>query len=125
VGENLFQTSIFVFQFILDRRSRHKRIRAKIKGTKSCPRFSVFRSNSNLYYQLIDDESGRTLLASDTRKIKTGKTRTEKAKKMGEEASKKAIELGIKKAVFDRGGFKYHGAIRAVAEGAREGGLNF
>lgn len=107
------------------RQSRHKRIRAKVKGTKNRPRFSVFKSNNHLYCQLIDDESGKTLFASDTREIKLGKTRTEKAEKMGEYLSKKAVESGIKEVVFDRGGFKYHGIIKIVAENARKGGLKF
>ncbi len=103
---------------------RHRRIRAKVIGTKERPRLSVFRSNQHIYVQLIDDSKEQTLASIDDRKIKKGK-KVEKAKEIGLAIAKKALEKKIKKAVFDRGGYKYHGQVKAVAEGAREGGLVF
>lgn len=108
-----------------NRQWRHKRIRAKVKGTKGRPRIFVFRSNKYVYVQFIDDEKGITLLASDTGKIKKGKNQTDKAKELGREIAERAKGIKINKVVFDRGGYKYHGKIKAVAEGLREGGLNF
>lgn len=112
--------------------SRHKRLRARISGTKSAPRFSVFRSLRYLHAQLIDDEKGHTLLGMSDREIitdaKKGKkklTKTEAATELGKTLAKKALELKIKKVVFDRGGFDYHGRVKALADGAREGGLQF
>lgn len=103
---------------------RHKRVRAKVIGTKERPRLSVFRSNQHIYVQLIDDNKGQTLASFDDHKIKKGK-RVEKAKEVGRTIAKKALEKKIKKVIFDRGGYKYHGQVKAVAEGAREGGLKF
>lgn len=104
------------------------RVRAKIKGTATIPRLSVFRSNKHIWLQLIDDVSGRTMIvASDkelkdkSRKIKD--KRTVAAEMIGELIAKKALEKKITSAVFDRGGYKYHGIVKAVAEGARKGGL--
>lgn len=95
---------------------RHRRVRAKIKGTKSCPRLSVFRSNKHIYAQLIDDEKGKTLAAvSDSQAYEVGKLIAQKALK----------DLKIKKVVFDKGPYKYHGRIKRLAEGAREEGLKF
>lgn len=108
------------------RNKRHKRVRGKITGTKECPRFSVFRSNKYINLQLINDEKRKTLISFNDLKIdKKGKTKTEIAKELGIALAKKALEKKIKKVVFDRGGYKYHGRIKAVAEGAREGGLKF
>jgi len=105
---------------------RHKRVRGKVIGTKECPRFSVFRSNKYINLQLVDDIKGKTLINFNDLKIeKKGKTKTEIAKELGIALAKKALENKIKKVVFDRGGYKYHGRIKAVAEGAREGGLKF
>ncbi len=103
---------------------RRKRIRAKVSGTKSMPRLSVFKSNKYVYAQLIDDESGKTLASSSSVKIKA-KGKLLQAKKVGEDLAKKAQEHKIKKVVFDRGGFIYTGRVKALAEGAREGGLKF
>ncbi len=103
---------------------RHARIRAKVSGTKEMPRLSVFKSNTALYVQLIDDESGKTV-ASSTTKIVSGKTGLEKAHAVGTEIAKKALALNISKVVFDRGGFIYTGKVEAVAVGARAGGLKF
>ncbi len=103
---------------------RHRKIRSTVSGTASRPRFSVSKTNTALYLQLIDDESGKTLVASSTKGMK-GKTGTEKAIEAGKDIAKKAIEKNIKAVVFDRGGFVYTGKIKAVAESAREGGLKF
>ena len=109
------------------RKRRHKRVRAKISGTAKIPRLCVFRSNKHIYAQLIDDTQGKTLLsASDLEiKFKGKKTKTEKAFEVGKLIAKKAQEKKIQKIVFDRGGYKYHGRVKALAEGAREGGLKF
>ena len=104
---------------------RHKRIRAKISGTTERPRLSVFRSNKHIFLQLIDDSSQKTLASASDLKIKKRGTKTEIAKEVGEELAKLAKAKKIKKVVFDRGGYKYHGRVKASAEGAREGGLNF
>jgi len=104
------------------------RIRKKISGTSSKPRLSVFRSNSDIYAQLIDDSNGATIASASSRQkdISAQKTaKTEKSKLVGEAIAKKATELGIKDVVFDRSGYIYHGRVKAVAEGAREGGLIF
>lgn len=107
-----------------NRKWRHKRIRSKIMGTKVRPRFSIFKSNRYLYVQLIDDGRGVTLAAGDTRKIKS-KTKLEGADKLGREIAGQANIKKIKRVVFDRGGYKYHGLIRAIADGARQEGLIF
>jgi len=110
----------------MDRARIHKRIRAKVKGTKTKPRLSVFRSNQHIYAQVIDDEKGVTLCATSDSVSKKGKhTKLEKAKLVGLDIAKKAKDAGVKAVVFDRGGFKYHGRVQQVAEGAREGGLTF
>jgi len=103
-------------------------IRKKISGTAEKPRFSVFRSNSDIYVQLIDDNSGVTLASSSSRDkdIAAQKvTRVEKSKLVGAAVARKAVELGISTVVFDRGGNLYHGRVKSVADGAREGGLAF
>lgn len=102
---------------IQKRITRHKRVRAVVKGTKERPRLSVFRSNKRIYAQLIDDSKGITLLNASDIKIS--------ALKVGENLAKKALEKGIKAVVFDRGGYKYHGRVKALAEGARQAGLKF
>jgi large subunit ribosomal protein L18 len=111
------------------RRQRIKyTIRKKVSGTAQLPRLSVFRSNTDIYAQMIDDVNGATLAAASSRDkdIAAQKgTKTEKSKMVGEAIAKKAIALGLSSCVFDRGGFLYHGRIKAVAEGAREGGLKF
>jgi large subunit ribosomal protein L18 len=104
------------------------RIRKKISGSASKPRLSVFRSNSDIYAQLIDDNNGATLASASSRAkdIKAQKApKTEKSKLVGAAIAQKAGELGIKTVVFDRNGYIYHGRVKAVAEGAREGGLEF
>jgi large subunit ribosomal protein L18 len=112
-----------------DRRTRIRRtIRKKITGTTATPRLSVFRSNTEIYVQLIDDVSGKTIAAASSRDkdIAAQKvTKTEKSKLVGSVIARKATELGLSVVVFDRGGSLYHGRVKAVAEGAREGGLKF
>lgn len=105
------------------RERRHQRIRAKIRGTAVKPRLSVYRSLSHIYAQLINDELGITLVSAKDFEVKTGKTKTEKAFEVGKLLAQKAKEKGISQAVFDRGKFRYHGRIKALAEGAREVGL--
>ncbi|GGH78936.1 large subunit ribosomal protein L18 [Filimonas zeae] len=103
-------------------------IRKKVAGTSAKPRISVFRSNSDLYIQVIDDLSGKTLAAASTKdkEIAAQKvTKSEKAKLAGAAVARKAVALGITAAIFDRGGYLYHGRVKAAAEGAREGGLQF
>ena len=102
--------------------ARHKRVRATVKGTMEKPRLAVFRSNSAIYAQLINDETGSTIAAADSRKA-AGKTLTEKATAVGTAVAEAAKKADITVAVFDRGGFKYQGAVAAVADGAREAGL--
>ena len=104
----------------LKRTARRKRIRAKIFGTLERPRFSVFISNKYIYAQLIDDENGKTLVASSI--LDKG---VKSAHSLGTALAKKAVEKKIKKIVFDRGGYKFHGKILELAKGAREGGLIF
>ena len=103
---------------------RHNRIRSKIHGTTNKPRLSVFRSISNMYAQLIDDSTGKVLASSSSLKIKKGK-KEEIAKQVGAEIAKKAKTKKITTCVFDRGGYLYHGRIKALADAAREGGLQF
>ncbi|RKY04953.1 50S ribosomal protein L18 [Candidatus Poribacteria bacterium] len=114
----------------LARIRRHKRVRKKVSGTPERPRLCVFRSLRHIYAQIIDDEHGVTLAAASTLspeirdKIKTGGN-IEAAKLVGQLIAKKALEKGIKKVVFDRGGYKYHGRVKALADAAREAGLEF
>ena len=106
---------------------RHKRIRAKISGTAARPRLDVFRSNANIYAQIIDDENGVTLLSASTleKEFEGYGGNKEAAKAVGTMIAKKALERGITEVVFDRGGYVYHGRVQALAEAAREGGLKF
>ena len=104
--------------------ARHARIRARVAGTKECPRLCVFKSNRFVYAQLIDDEAGNTIAAVDSRSEK-GKTALERATAVGTKIAAMAKKANIERVVFDRGGFSYQGIIAAVADGAREGGLTF
>lgn len=106
------------------RTRRRNRIRAKVSGTASVPRLAVFKSLKYVYAQLIDDEKGVTLVAATSKGAKAA-GKVEAAKSVGKEIAKKASEKNIAKAVFDRGGYIYTGRVRALAEGAREGGLVF
>jgi large subunit ribosomal protein L18 len=104
------------------------RIRKKISGTTGTPRLTVFRSNSDIYAQLIDDTTGTTIAAASSKQkdISAQKApKTDKSKMVGESIARKAVELGISKVIFDRSGYIYHGRVKAVAEGAREAGLVF
>ena len=109
------------------RLKRHVRVRGKISGTPECPRLNVFRSNANIYAQIIDDVNGVTLVTANTlEKGFEGSTgNAEAAKKVGAALAERAKAKGIEQVVFDRGGYIYHGRVAALAEGAREGGLNF
>ncbi len=111
-------------QKVAKRVRRHARIRAKVNGTAECPRLAVFRSNRFIYAQLINDETGTTLVGIDSRKTKA-KTGVASANEIGKMIAESAKQKGITKVVFDRGGFQYQGAVVALAEGAREGGLVF
>ncbi len=109
-----------------DRRDKIRRkIRGSISGTAARPRLSVFRSNKQIYAQLIDDVAGKTLLASSSAKLDVKSNKIEIASLVGKTLAEKAVESGIKEVVFDRGGYLYHGRIKSLAEGAREGGLVF
>ena len=104
---------------------RQIRIRAKISGTASRPRLSIYRSNTNIYAQLIDDTNGVTLASASDLKIKKEGTKTEMSKKVGEAIAKAAAKISITEVVFDRGWFAYHGRVKALADSAREAGLQF
>jgi large subunit ribosomal protein L18 len=113
---------------VVSRQKIRYRIRKKISGVGVKPRLSVFRSNSDIYVQLIDDASGKTLAAASSKEkdiVAQKVNKTEKSKLVGASIAKKAADLGLKDVTFDRGGYIYHGRVKAVAEGAREGGLVF
>jgi large subunit ribosomal protein L18 len=106
------------------RLQRRRRVRAKVSGTATRPRLAVFRSNNGIFAQLIDDEAGRTLAAAQwTEADARGLGKTEQATKVGELIAQRAKAAGVETAVFDRGGYQYHGRVKAVADGAREAGL--
>src|SRR5690606_26898432 len=112
------------------RKRRHLRVRARLHGTAERPRLNVFRSSAHIYAQVIDDTAGHTLVAASTvepemREAGKGKTKTERARMIGELIGQRAKAAGIEQVVFDRGGFKYHGRVKAIADGARESGLKF
>jgi large subunit ribosomal protein L18 len=112
------------------RQRRHRRVRARISGTPDRPRLNVFRSLTNIYAQVIDDVAGHTLVSASTidREIcgqVEGKNKTDAAKLVGQLLAQRALAAGVKQVVFDRGGYKYHGRIKALADGAREAGLDF
>lgn len=109
------------------RRRRHKRVRGKIAGTPACPRLNVFRSGTNIYAQIIDDTKGVTLVAASSleKGFEGSGADMEAAKKVGQAVAARAKAKGITSVVFDRGGYLYHGRVAALAEGAREGGLEF
>ena len=110
-----------------ERLRRHARVRRKISGTAECPRLCVFRSNSNIYVQVIDDVKAVTLAQASTldKEVKTKHSNKEAAKEVGALIAKRALEKNIKTVVFDRGGYIYHGVVKELAEAAREGGLEF
>lgn len=114
----------------LARQRRHARTRARVAGTATRPRLCVFRSLNHMYAQVIDDSNGHTLVAASTldpelKAELNGKTKTDKAGLVGSLIARRALDKGIKEAVFDRGGYKYHGRVKAVAEAARQQGLKF
>ena len=111
----------------MERVRRHKRVRTKISGTPECPRLCVFRSNTNVYAQIIDDVNQVTLVSASTldKEVKTKKANKEAAKEVGTLVAKRALEKNIKAVVYDRGGYIYHGVVKELAEAAREGGLKF
>lgn len=112
---------------VVKRLNRHKRVRAKIMGTGEKPRLCVFRSNKNIFLQLIDDSLGKTVVSvSDIKDNKKSKlNKTDSAKEVGKKLAEEALKKDIKVVVFDRGGYLYHGRVKAAALGAREGGLKF
>ena len=117
-----------VKQYKNSRKKRHARVRGKVSGTKNRPRLSIFRSNTYIYAQLVDDSAGKTLVAaSDLSLDKKRKdlSKVDIAKEVGKLLGEKALKNKIKKIVFDRGGYKYHGRVKALADGAREAGLVF
>jgi len=113
---------------LIRRQKIRNRIRKKVVGTSAQPRLSVFRSNADIYVQVINDDNGTTIAAASSRdkdiKVQAG-TKVEKSKMVGAAIARKLTELGVEKVAFDRGGNLYHGRIKAVADGAREAGLNF
>jgi len=111
----------------MERTRRHARVRRKISGTAERPRLCVFRSNANLYAQVIDDVAGNTLVSASTldKEVKTKYSNKEAAKEVGALIAKRALEKNIKDVVFDRSGYIYHGVVKELAEAARDGGLNF
>ncbi len=110
-----------------ERERRHKRVRRKISGTAECPRLCVFRSNTGIYAQIIDDVKGETLVQASTldKEVKTKHSNCEAAKEVGTLIASRAKEKKIVDVVFDRSGYLYHGVVKSLAEAAREGGLNF
>jgi large subunit ribosomal protein L18 len=112
------------------RARRHRRVRASISGTPERPRLNVFRSLAHIYAQVIDDTTGQTLVSASTidaelRAQLAGKKKSEQAKLVGQAVAARAKQKGLTRVVFDRGGYRYHGRVKAVADGAREGGLEF
>ncbi|MCH3960521.1 MAG: 50S ribosomal protein L18 [Solobacterium sp.] len=109
-----------------ERIRRHKRVRNVVNGTPDCPRLNVFRSNANIFAQVIDDTTGKTLCAASSLELKLENGgNVEAAKKVGEAIAKKCLDAKIESVRFDRGGYVYHGRVQALAEAAREAGLKF
>ena len=110
----------------IERRAKIKaRIRGKISGNATRPRMSVFRSNKQIYVQLIDDEEGKTLVSASSKGTEQAGTKCEQAAKVGADIARKALEAGITEVVFDRNGYLFHGRVKSLADAAREGGLKF
>ena len=112
------------------RERRHRRVRKRVQGTAQRPRLNVFRSLTHVYAQVIDDAAGHTIVSASTidpeiRPATVGKTKTEEARLVGEAVARRALERGIQHVVFDRGGYVYHGRVKALADAAREAGLQF
>ncbi len=104
---------------------RHARVRKNISGTETTPRLNVFKSNKAVYVQVIDDTKGLTLVSASTKELNLASNNVEACAKVGELIAKKATDAGIEEVVFDRGGYKYHGKIKAIADSARANGLKF
>lgn len=123
-GENTMITKI---DRKLTRERRHIRVRRKISGTSECPRLCVYRSNKNLFVQIVDDVKQTTLVSASTldKEVKTKHANKEAAKEVGALIAKRALEKNIKNVVYDRGGYVYHGVVKELAESAREAGLEF
>ena len=109
----------------IKKQRRHSRVRSRVKGTSERPRLCVYRSLKHIYAQIIDDTTGKTLVNAQDKEIKEKLKRGDLAREIGKLLAKKAINKKIEKVVFDRGGYRYHGRVKALAEGAREGGLKF
>ncbi len=111
----------------MERTRRHIRVRTKISGTSECPRLCIYRSNTNIYVQIVDDTKGITLVSASTldKEIKEKHSNIEAAKQLGALIAKRALEKNIKNVVYDRGGYIYHGVVKELAESARNGGLQF
>jgi len=107
------------------RQKRHRRLRARIAGTAERPRLAIYRSLSQIYAQVIDDQSGRTLAAASSLEAKDKAKRSEAAKAVGAKIAEKAKAAGIQEVIFDRGGYRYHGRVKALADAARSNGLRF
>ena len=108
------------------RMRRHRRVRGKVSGTAERPRLTVFRSNRGIFAQLVDDENGRTLASATWTALESSQgSKTEQASNVGKSLAAAAKKAGIERCVFDRGGYLFHGRVKALAEGAREGGLQF
>ena len=107
------------------RAKKHRRIRNKINGTAECPRLCVFRSLKHIHAQLINDDAAHTLVAASSLELKTSSSNKEVAAQVGKLIAEKALKAGLKVVVFDRSGYIYHGKVKALADGAREGGLEF
>lgn len=114
----------------LARQKRHERIRKQVYGTEERPRLNIYRGISHIYAQVIDDDKGQTLVSASTidkqaKSLVPGKTKTEQAQVVGKLIAERALAAGISKVVFDRGGFKYHGRVKSLADASREAGLDF
>jgi large subunit ribosomal protein L18 len=108
------------------RQRRHRRVRARVAGTPARPRLAVYRSNRGIYAQVIDDDAGRTLASASTQTLDaTTGSKSDLATAVGREVARRALEAGVARVVFDRGGYLYHGRVKALADGARAGGLEF
>lgn len=114
-----------MLQKVISRKRRHAKVRSQVSGTAALPRLAIFRSNTSIYAQLIDDVAGKTLCSASSLQLKDKATKTEIAAKVGADIAKKAKKEKITQVVFDRGGFKYHGRVKALADAAREAGLQF
>ncbi len=116
---------VYIKRYRSARHKRHARVRGKVSGTSQRPRLCVFRSLNHIYAQVIDDAAGHTMVAASSRDAGVGGTKAEQAAAVGKLLAQRAREAGIGAVVFDRGGYRYHGRVKALAEGAREGGLVF